>query len=58
MEMVAPGPDLVLGPCFDCFIKSRLFEFMPGHWICLSCYRDLVDAALETAYEEDADAAP
>jgi hypothetical protein len=48
------GPDLILGACLDCDRLDRLFEFTPGHLLCLPCYRDLVDAALETVpYEKE-----
>ena len=46
------GPDIILGTCPDCDRLDRLFEFTPGHLICLPCYRDLVDAVLVTAADE------
>lgn len=53
MGTKGPEPDVMLGTCADCSCRTRVYELMSGHWICLSCYRDLVSAVLVTAREKE-----
>ena len=55
--MSPPGPDFWVGNCMDCKRHDRLFQFLPGHRICLNCYRDLVKEATKPKKKEGDDAA-
>ena len=50
-------PDAIWGNCDDCDTFTRLFRFVEDSDICLSCYRSIVEAVLETVHEESDDAA-
>jgi hypothetical protein len=49
--------DIALGECSDCGNKTRVFELDVRRQLCLSCFRDLIDAVIATVYEEGDDAA-
>jgi hypothetical protein len=51
------GDDIALGACSDCGTNTRVFELDILRRLCLACFRDLIDAVIETVYEEHDDAA-
>lgn len=55
--MADPQPDMTWAHCDDCDRFTRVFAYDIDYELCLPCFRDLVDAVIETATEEGNDAA-
>lgn len=52
-----PLPDMIWGNCEDCSRFTRVFAYNSDLDLCLVCFRELVEAVIETAQEEGNDAA-